>query len=117
MGGSRWNEWAQFQPSLRRGNRPYPSPRNRATASRSGAAIVIGLWPAREADLAALRLRFGGNDAPQLPAAAGSNSTGISLSVQGVKCSFDQSWILLPPLRRNALDGSGKRFVFSVVDR
>jgi len=49
---------------------------------RSGASIVIGIGSSSEADLFALWLRVGGDDAPKLPTTAGGHATRVSHAFQ-----------------------------------
>lgn len=78
------NHLADDQPPLRAGNRSYPGACNRAFASRRRPALVIGIGPAGEADMSALRFRVGGNHAPQLPSPASRDIAGLSRSVQNL---------------------------------
>jgi len=58
-----------------------PLTRHRAAESGSGAASALGDAHAGQACRAALRLRLGGNDAPQLPAPARSYTARLPLSI------------------------------------
>ena len=53
-----------------------------AAAGGSGTAAAVGVTPPDQTDCKSLRLRFGGGDAPQLPAPAGSHTARLPRSIQ-----------------------------------
>jgi transcriptional regulator GlxA family with amidase domain len=58
------------------------TPGRRAAEGGSRTAAIVGVSPAGEADLPALRLRFGRNHAPQFSAPAGGHTAGLSRPVR-----------------------------------
>jgi transcriptional regulator GlxA family with amidase domain len=74
--------------ALRRANRADAGPRRRAAQGGGGASIAVGVAPSDQANLAAVRFRFGGDDAPQLPAPARRLAAGLPRPVQFLNFLF-----------------------------
>src|SRR6185369_2323279 len=83
------------------GGHLFPAEGRRTAQSGSCKAIAAGVAPADQAGFAALRLRFGRDDAPQLPAPAANLSARLPRSVSlmnpghGRRRSRRSPWIML----------------------
>ena len=64
------------------------TPGRGAAAGRGGPAAAVGDTPAGQAGLHAVRLWFGGDDAPQLPAPAGGDAAGLPCAVQRLRLAM-----------------------------
>ena len=84
----------KFQPALPGGNRPNPCPCRRKSPCRGGSQPADGLAVAGKARRTTLRVRFGGDNAAQLPSTARSNPARVSRSVWVLKAG---DWGRSPP--------------------